>query len=87
MRLLGLPVVQAPSEGAGRRRTWLVPGHVWAAASKDYDTLLFGAPRLMRFLTISARSFSEPGKFRPLVPELPQSRRPARRMEHHARGT
>jgi flap endonuclease-1 len=43
---------------------------VWAAASKDYDALLFGAPRLVRFLTISGREFlPSTGTFRPIVPE------------------
>lgn len=46
-------------------------GDVWAAASKDYDTLLFGAPRLLRFLTISGREFlPSRGAFRPIEPEL-----------------
>jgi flap endonuclease-1 len=44
--------------------------HIWAAASKDYDSLLFGAPRLVRFLTISGREFlPNRGTFRPIVPE------------------
>jgi len=43
---------------------------VWAAASKDYDALLFGAPRLVRFLTISGKEFlPSQGTFRPIVPE------------------
>jgi flap endonuclease-1 len=46
-------------------------GTVWAAASKDYDTLLFGAPRLVRFLTVSGREFlPSQGTFRPIVPEM-----------------
>src|SRR5262249_40939355 len=44
---------------------------VWAAASKDYDALLFGAPRLVRFLTISGKEFlPSQGTFRPIVPEV-----------------
>ena len=71
LRLLGLPVIQAPSEGEAQAAHMARAGHVWAAASKDYDTLLFGAPRLMRFLTISGKEFlPSQGKFRPLVPEL-----------------
>jgi len=71
VRLLGLPVIQAPSEGEAQAAHMARAGHVWAAASKDYDTLLFGAPRLMRFLTISGKEFlPSQGKFRPLVPEL-----------------
>jgi len=43
---------------------------VSAAASKDYDALLFGAPTLVRFLTISGKEFlPSQGAFRPIVPE------------------
>jgi flap endonuclease-1 len=46
-------------------------GSVWAAVSKDYDALLFGTPRLVRFLTISGREFlPSRGTFRPITPEL-----------------
>jgi flap endonuclease-1 len=73
LRLLGLPVIQAPSEGEAQAAHMARAGRVWAGASKDYDTLLFGAPRLMRFLTISGKEFlPSQGKFRPLVPELLQ---------------
>ena len=68
LRLLGLPVVQAPSEGEAQAAHMARTGRVWAAASKDYDTLLFGAPRLLRFLTVSGREFlPSRGAFRPLV--------------------
>src|SRR5207237_544564 len=44
---------------------------VWAAASKDYDCLLFGTPRLLRFLTISGKEFlPSKGAFRAITPEL-----------------
>ncbi len=40
-------------------------------ASKDYDCLLFGAPRLLRFLTVSGKEFlPSNGTFRPILPEL-----------------
>jgi flap endonuclease-1 len=71
LRLLGLPVVQAPSEGEAQAAHMARRGDVWAAASKDYDTLLFGAPRLLRFLTISGKEFlPSQGRFRPLIPEV-----------------
>ncbi len=71
LRLMGLPTVQAPSEGEAQAAHMATAGAVWAAVSKDYDTLLFGAPRLLRFLTFSGREFL-PGKgtFRPIAPEL-----------------
>src|SRR6185295_14247604 len=44
---------------------------VWAAATKDYDSLLFGTPRLVRFLTISGKEFlPSTGTFRTITPEL-----------------
>jgi flap endonuclease-1 len=71
LRLLGLPTLQAPSEGEAQAAHMARTGQVWAAASKDYDTLLFGAPRLLRFLTIGGKEFlPSQGKFRPLVPEV-----------------
>ncbi len=71
LRLLGIPTVQAPSEGeAQAAHMAAMSPAVWAAASKDYDALLFGAPRLMRFLTITGREFlPSQGTFRPIVPE------------------
>jgi flap endonuclease-1 len=46
-------------------------GTAWAAASKDYDCLLFGAPRLLRFLTIAGQEFlPSKGTFRRVLPEL-----------------
>jgi flap endonuclease-1 len=71
LRLLGIPVVQAPSEGEAEAAAIARSGRAWAAASKDYDALLFGAPRLLRFLTISGREFlPSRGTFRPIVPEV-----------------
>jgi flap endonuclease-1 len=71
LRLMGLPVIQAPSEGEAQASHIAARGQSWAAASKDYDCLLFGAPRLLRFLTISGKEFlPSNGTFRPIVPEL-----------------
>jgi len=71
LTLLGISTVQAPSEGEAQSAHMAAAGSVWAAASKDYDSLLFGAPRVVRFLTISGREFlPSQGTFRPIVPEL-----------------
>jgi flap endonuclease-1 len=71
LRLMGLPTVQAPSEAEAQAAHMARRGDVWAAASKDYDSLLFGAPRLVRFLTITGREFlPSQGAFRPITPEL-----------------
>ena len=71
LRLLGLPTVQAPAEGEAQAAHMAHAPGVWAAASKDYDSLLFGAPRLVRFLTISGKEFlPSKGAFRPIEPEV-----------------
>ena len=71
LRLLGLPTIQAPSEGEAQAAHMARTGRVWTAVSKDYDTLLFGSPRLLRFLTIGGKEFlPSKGTFRPLEPEM-----------------
>jgi flap endonuclease-1 len=71
LRLLGIPTVQAPAEGEAQAAHMAQTGDAWAAVSKDYDTLMFGAPRLVRFLTISGKEFlPSAGTFRPIVPEI-----------------
>jgi flap endonuclease-1 len=71
LRLMGVPTVQAPSEGEAQAAHMAATSdQIWAAASKDYDSLLFGAPRLVRFLTISGKEFlPSQGTFRPITPE------------------
>jgi flap endonuclease-1 len=72
LRLMGVPTLQAPSEAEAQAAHMAATSHeVSAAASKDYDSLLFGAPRLVRFLTISGKEFlPSQGAFRPIVPEV-----------------
>jgi flap endonuclease-1 len=71
LTLLGVPVIQAPGEGEAQASMLAQRGDVWAAASKDYDTLLFGTPRLLRFLTLTGKEFlPSAGAFRPITPEL-----------------
>lgn len=71
LHLLGIPTVQAPSEAEAQAAHMAAANDVWAAGSKDYDSLLFGAPRVVRFLTVSGKEFlPSQGIFRPIVPEL-----------------
>jgi len=71
LSLLGIPHIEAPSEAEAQCAHMAMRGDVWAASSKDYDSLLFGAPRLLRYLTISGREYlPSKGVSRPLNPEL-----------------
>ncbi|MBR9681112.1 MAG: flap endonuclease-1 [Candidatus Altiarchaeota archaeon] len=55
LTLMGVPWVQAPSEGEAQVAYMAKKGDVWGAASQDYDALLFGAPKLIRNMTMSGR--------------------------------
>jgi flap endonuclease-1 len=52
---LGCPIVQAPSEGEAEAAYIVEQGEAYAVVSEDYDSLLFGCPRLIKNLTITAR--------------------------------
>jgi len=52
---LGIPWVQAPSEGEAQVAHLLSTGKVDYGASQDFDTVLFGASKLVRNLTLSGR--------------------------------
>jgi flap endonuclease-1 len=55
LTLLGIPWVQAPSEGEAQAAHLAKKGDTDLCASQDYDSLLFGAPQLVRNVTISGR--------------------------------
>lgn len=45
---LGVPVIEASSEGEAQSAYLIRKGDAWGCASQDYDTLLFGGERLIR---------------------------------------
>jgi flap endonuclease-1 len=53
--LLGIPTIQAPGEGEAQASAMARNGTAYAAASQDFDALLFGSPRLVKNLAISGR--------------------------------
>lgn len=55
----GLPVVRAPMDAEAQCAAMARAGLVQAAASQDYDTLVYGAPRIVRNLTTSKRDLEE----------------------------
>lgn len=55
LELMGIPVVEAPSEGEAQASQMAIEGTVDAVASQDMDCLLFGAPMLLRNLSIGGR--------------------------------
>lgn len=55
IKALGLPIIQAPSEAEAQAAHITKKGKAFAVVSEDYDSLLFGAPKLVRNLSISKR--------------------------------
>jgi flap endonuclease-1 len=55
LKLMGIPWVQAPSEGEAQAAHITRRGDADYCASQDYDSLLFGAPKLIRNVTVSGR--------------------------------
>jgi flap endonuclease-1 len=56
LKAMGIEVVQAPSEGESQAAYLArVKPEVYASASQDYDSVLFGAPLLIRNLTLARR--------------------------------
>ncbi|MGA9169171.1 MAG: flap endonuclease-1 [Nitrososphaeraceae archaeon] len=55
LTLLGIPCVQATSEGEATAAYITKQGTAFTCASQDYDSILFGASKLTRNLTISGR--------------------------------
>lgn len=55
LELMGIPWIQAPSEGEAQAAHLTKRGDADYCASQDYDSLLFGAPKLIRNVTISGR--------------------------------
>lgn len=61
IRHMGLPIVDAPSDGEQEAAYICRRKDVWATASQDFDSLLFGTPVLLRNLTMTGRR-KVPGK-------------------------
>ncbi|MHA1340360.1 MAG: flap endonuclease-1 [Promethearchaeota archaeon] len=52
---MGVPWVEAAHDGEAEAARLIKKGIVWASASQDYDSMLFGADRLVRNLTINRK--------------------------------
>ncbi|MDD3406645.1 MAG: flap endonuclease-1 [Methanomicrobium sp.] len=55
LSLMGIPFMDAPSEGEAQASVMAAKGDVQYSVSQDYDSLLFGAPRLVRNMTVSRK--------------------------------
>lgn len=73
LEAMGIAVIQAPSEGEAQSAYLArVKPEVYASASQDYDSLLFGAPKLIQNLTLARKrkTFSGWVEIKPEIIEL-----------------
>lgn len=68
---LGIPIIQAPSEGEAQASYVVKKGDAYAVGTQDADALMFGAAKIVKNLTISERK-KMPGKlsYMKILPEL-----------------
>lgn len=55
VELMGLPVIQAPSDGEAQISLMTEKGKLFGCVSQDFDSLLFGTPILLRNITIGGK--------------------------------
>jgi flap endonuclease-1 len=68
---MGLPFVEAPSDAEAQAAFIVQRREAYAVAGRDYDTLLYGSPRLVRNLAIRSTEFyPSKGYSKVLKPEL-----------------
>ena len=71
LTLMGIPWLEALEDAEAQASHMATRGDVQAVGSKDYDCLLYGAPILARYLTLTGREWLPARKMsRPLIPEL-----------------
>lgn len=52
LELMGIPYIQAISEGEAQASYMVEKGDAWCVASQDYDCILFGAPRMLKNIAV-----------------------------------
>lgn len=69
LQAMGIAVIQAPGEGEAQAAYLSRQKEVYATVSQDYDSLIFGAPTLIRNLTLSRKKKTFSG-FVEVKPEI-----------------
>ena len=74
--MFGIPYVDAPSEGEATAAYMTQTGKAYASASQDFDSVLFGAKKLVRNFTNSGRrKIPNRNTYVDVVPEIIESSR------------
>ena len=63
LQAMGIPVVQAKGEGEAEAAFIANSGKAWASASQDYDSIMHGATKLIRNLTLARKRKTPSGAY------------------------
>jgi len=82
LEAMGLPVIQAPSEGEAQAAHIVNRGDAFAEVSQDYDCLLYGVKRVIQNLTVSEKR-KKPGtlSYVTVVPQMIELEENLKRLE------
>ena len=71
LKLMGFPIVDAPHDAEAQAAFIVNRGDAWAANTMDWDFLLYGGERMVRYITITGEEWlPSKGYSRKLSPEL-----------------
>jgi flap endonuclease-1 len=80
LNAMGIAVVQAPSEGEAQASYLAEQGLVYAAASQDYDCLMFKAPLLIQNLSLARKRKTVSG-YKEVFPQIIELKEVLRELE------
>lgn len=70
LEAMGIPTIQSEGEGEAQAAQIVAHNLAWASASQDYDSLLYGTPRLIRNMTLSRKRKTGSGVYVETMMEL-----------------
>lgn len=70
LQAMGIAILEAPGEGEAQASFLCSQGEVYAAASQDYDCLVFKIPKLIQNLTLSRKRKTSSGSFVDIKPQI-----------------
>lgn len=81
LEAMGVPVIQAPSEGESQASYITNNGDAYAVSSQDYDALLFETPCLIQNITLARRRKLASGAYKTIHPELMELKQVLKTLE------
>src|SRR3989338_7744716 len=70
LQAFGIPIIQAPSEGEAQAAYMVKQGDGYAVVSQDYDSLLYGASKLIHNLSVAGKRKKTKVSYEKIKPEI-----------------